>query len=150
MATLVVPDRYLAAAPIIITSPSTRCGTTLVQRLLSASDNAFIYGEEVGHQIKTLTGWFFGLLQRFEEQGDTMDLEFGKAVEGSLTDWRPGIMAPAEVMQRAWVETYYQLPATLADYGRSIGRPIWGFKTPSFTRDTIRSLLLLMPQARVI
>ena len=38
-----LPDRYLTAAPVIVTSPTTRCGTTLVQRLLCASDNAFVY-----------------------------------------------------------------------------------------------------------
>ena len=37
-----IPNAYLAAAPVIVTSPTTRCGTTLVQRLLCASDNAFV------------------------------------------------------------------------------------------------------------
>src|SRR5438105_2223141 len=31
--------------PIIVTSPAIRCGTTLVQRLLSSSPDTLIYGE---------------------------------------------------------------------------------------------------------
>ncbi len=150
MATLEVPNRYLGLAPIIITSPTARCGTTLVQRLLSASENAFIYGEEVGHQIRTVTVWLVGLLQQFERTEETTDSDFRRALAGTLTDWRPGLTAPTAVMRRGWIETYYQLPATLADFSSSIGRPVWGFKAPSFNRDTLRALLSMMPKAKVI
>lgn len=150
MPTLAVPSRYTDLAPVIVTSPTARCGTTLVQRLLSASDNGFIYGEEIGHQIRTVTVWLFGLLQQYERDGRGIDEDFARALAGVLADWRPGLTAPTAVMQRAWVETFYQLPFTLADYSRSIGRPVWGFKTPGFTRDMLRTLLSLMPKARVI
>jgi hypothetical protein len=150
MATLEVPNRYLALAPVIITSPTARCGTTLVQRLLCASENAFMYGEEVGHQIRTVTTWLIGMLQQLERTEAATDADFQRAMAGTLTDWRPGLTAPTAVMQKAWIETYYQLPATLAEFSSSIGRPVWGFKAPSFTRDTLRALLSMMPQAKVI
>ena len=150
MATLEVPNRYLAAAPVIVTSPTSRCGTTLVQRLLSASDNAFIYGEEIGHQINILTGWFTGQLRFLERTGQAMDAEFDQALAGKLTDWRPGLMPPSSVMLKAWIETYYQMPVTLMHHAQSIGRPIWGFKRPTFSRESLRGFLSFMPQARVI
>jgi hypothetical protein len=150
MATLEVPNRYLALAPVIITSPTARCGTTLVQRLLSTSENAFVYGEEVGHQIRTVTTWLIGMLQQLERTEAATDADFQRAMAGTLTDWRPGLTAPTAVMQKAWIETYYQLPATLSDFSSSIGRPVWGFKAPSFNRDTLRALLSMMPKAKVI
>ena len=150
MPQLEVPNRYLALAPVIVTAPTPRCGTTIVQRLLSASANAFLYGEEVGHHIRTLTNFLVGLIQQFDETGAATDEDFRKALAGELTDWRPGLMAPAAVMLRGWVETYYQLPMALAEYGAAIGRPIWGFKGPDYTRDQIKAFLMLMPRAKVI
>lgn len=150
MATLAVPNRYLGLAPVVVTSPTPRCGTTLVQRLLTASSNAFVYGEEVGHQIRTLTTWLIGLLRQFEQTGSTVDPDFRRALEGVLTDWRPGLTAPTEVMRRAWIETYYQLPFTLAEFSASVGRPVWGFKSPGCPRDMLRTVLTMMPQAKVV
>ena len=150
MATLSVPDRYLALAPLIVSSPTARCGTTLVQRLLTASGNAVIYGEEVGHQIRTVTIWLMGLLRQFEQTRQDADADFARALAGVLTDWRPGLTAPTDVMLGAWTQTYYQLPFTLAEFSRAVERPVWGFKVPAFDRDTLKALLLLMPRAKVI
>ena len=150
MAVLTVPDRYLGLAPVIVTSPTTRCGTTLVQRLLTASANGFVYGEEVGHQIRTVTVWLIGLLRQFDRTGEGADQDFARALQGTLADWRPGLTAPAEVMRSGWVETYYQLPLALAEHSRQVGRPVWGFKLPGLDRDTLKALLSLMPRARVV
>ena len=145
-----VPNRYLALAPVIITAPTARCGTTLVQRLLCTGDNSFLYGEEVGLHIRTLTGFLIGLIQQFERGGDAADAEFERALSGDQDDWRPGLMPPTQVMLKAWTETYYQIPAALADYGTSIGRPIWGFKGPDYARDMLKAFLMLMPKARIL
>jgi hypothetical protein len=145
-----VPNPYLALSPVIITAPTARCGTTLVQRLLCTGDNSFLYGEEVGLHIRTLTGFLIGLIQQFERGGAAADVEFERALAGDQDDWRPGLMPPTQVMLKAWIETYYQIPAALADYGTSIGRPIWGFKGPDYARDMLRAFLMLMPKARII
>ena len=149
MATLEVPNKYLASSPIIVTSPTSRCGTTLVQRLLSASDNAFIYGEQVGNEIKVLTTMFMEQL-RFLEGGQQRDAEFEQALAGDLCDWRPGLSPPSAVMLKAWVEIYYQIPAALTAHARAIGRPVWGLKFPGYTRDTLKAILSLMPQAKIV
>jgi len=150
MAQLEVPNRYLALAPVIVSAPTARCGTTLAQRLLSASSNAFLYGEEVGHHVRTLTNFLIGLIQQFRTTGEAADEDFRLALAGQLTDWRPGLMPPTQVMLRAWVETYYQIPMALAEHGAAIGRPIWGFKGPDYTRDQLKAFLMLMPKARIV
>jgi hypothetical protein len=147
---LEVPNAYLTLAPVIITAPTPRCGTTLVLRLLSASDNAFIYGEEIGRQIRLLANYMMGLVGEFERVGPRYDAEFERALAGTLTDWRPGLIPPTRVLQSAWVHTFYQIPMALAEFGASIGRPIWGFKAPDYARDELRTFLMLMPRARVI
>jgi hypothetical protein len=145
-----VPNRFLALSPVIITAPTARCGTTLVQRLLCTGDNSFLYGEEVGLYVRGLTVNLIGLIQQFERDGGAADAEFEKALTGVQDDWRPGLMPPTRVVLQAWIETYYQIPAALADFGASIGRPIWGFKGPDYARDMLRAFLMLMPNARII
>ena len=145
-----IPNRYLALSPVIITAPTARCGTTLVQRLMCTGDNSFLYGEEVGLHIRTLTGYLIGLIQQFERGGDAADAEFARALSGDQANWSPGLMPPTQVMLKAWIETYYQIPAALADYGANIGRPVWGFKGPDYARDMLRAFLMLMPKARII
>jgi Sulfotransferase family len=149
--TLDVPEPYLAsAAPIIVTSPTTRCGTTLVQRLLSASDNAFLFGEEIGKHVVTMTQSFVAVMSHIEQNGAALDGYLERALTGNVDDWQPGLMAPSDVMLRGWVETYYQLPLVLSDFAGSVGRSIWGFKFPALPVDTLRALLILMPRAKVV
>ena len=150
MTTLEVPNKYLASSPIIVTSPTSRCGTTLVQRLLSASDNGFIYGEQIGNEIKVLTTMFMEQLRFLQDRGEVMDADFERALAGALCDWRPGLSPPAAVMLKAWVDIYYQIPAALTAHARAINRPVWGFKFPGYTRDTLKAILSLMPQARIV
>jgi hypothetical protein len=149
-ATLDVPEKYLALSPVIITAPAPRCGTTLVQRLLTASGNGFIYGEEIGSEIKDLTTLFFSQLQMLEARGAQLDADFADALSGNLQKWRPFLTAPAAVMQKGWIETFYQLPLALARHSEAVGRSVWGFKFPGYSREMIRGLLSVMPRAKVV
>ena len=150
VARLEIPNGYLAAAPVIVTSPTTRCGTTLVQRLLCATDNAFIYGEEIGSQFRTLAALLAHQIRQCEQHGPAMDDAFSLAMAGGLRDWRPGLTPPAQTVLNAWTHAFYQLPASLADFGRQAGRPIWGFKWPGCPAATVRTFLTLMPASKVV
>jgi hypothetical protein len=148
--TLNLSPQYLAAAPVIVTSPTTRCGTTLIQRLLCASDNAFVYGEEIGSQFRTLAGLFATQIRACEQNGAAMDDGFALALAGGLRDWRPGLTPPRQVVLDAWTDAFYQLPVSLAAFGERIGRPIWGFKWPGCPAETLRTFLTLMPRTQVV
>jgi hypothetical protein len=151
MATLDIPSQYLAgAAPVVVTSPTTRCGTTLVQRLLSASDNALVYGEEIGNQFNILTRLFLNEIGECERSGEVADETFRRVLTGTLEDWRPGVTPPTDIRLRAWTHTYYQLPSALAEFGASIGRPVWGFKWPGCRIEMARGFLAVMPATKVV
>lgn len=150
MAELDLSAAYLEAAPIIVTSPTTRCGTTLVQRVLCASDNAIVYGEEIGRQFQTLTALFANQIRHSEHRAQTPDEDFARAISGALTDWRPSLAPPPRVLLRGWTDTYFQLPLTLARFGAGIGRPVWGFKWPGCSLELITAYLTLMPKAKVV
>lgn len=143
-------DQQRAAAPVIVTSPATRCGTTLVQRLLCASDNGFIYGEEIGSQFRTLAGLFAVQIRACDTNRAAMDDAFALALAGGLRDWRPGLTPPSQVVLNAWTQAFYQLPMSLAAFGQGVGRPIWGFKWPGCPADTARTFMTLMPRTKVV
>jgi hypothetical protein len=148
--TLDLTDSHRALAPIIVTSPTARCGTTLVQRLLSSSDNAFVYGEEIGLHVRHFSDWLLENMMHLEQNGDRFDLEFQRTLHGEQNDWRPGLPPPPHVLLPAYLETFFQVPMALQTYSASIGRPLWGFKCPGLTSNAIRFLLTLMPRATVI
>lgn len=150
MAIIEVPNKYLELGPLVITSPTTRCGTTLVLRLVTNSDNAFVYGEEIGRQIINLTDQMLHVLKYCEDNEADLNAAFSLAMNGALTDWRPELAPPPEVMIKAWIETYYQLPNLLDAFGKAVGRPTWGFKWPGMSMPVAVALLSLMPRARVI
>lgn len=150
MAAIEIPEAYLGIAPRIITAPSARCGTTLLQRLLTSAENTFIYSEEVGHHIRTLNSFAVHLARRLEDTGDAADQEFALALAGRLDDWRPGLSPPSQLLLKAWFETFFQIPAALTAFGEAIGRPIWGFKGPACSAESLQALLAFMPKARIV
>ena len=150
VATIEVPNKYLELGPLVITSPTTRCGTTLVLRLVTNSSNAFVYGEEIGRQIINLTDQMLFVLKYCEDNEADLNAAFCLAMNGALTDWRPELAPPPEVMIKAWVETYYQLPNLLDAFGKAVGRPTWGFKWPGLSMAVASALFSLMPRARMI
>ena len=145
-----IPERYRDLSPIIVTSPTTRCGTTLVQRLISSSNNAFIYGEEMGLQTVKFGEWLANIVQHLDHNAQKMGADFERALAGALDDWRPGLPPPPHVILRAALEVFYQFPVALAEHGPRIGRPLWGFKLPAIAPDMMRLVLALMPQAKVV
>jgi hypothetical protein len=147
---LEVPNAYLELAPVIVTAPTARCGTTLIQRLLTSSVNAFIYGEEIAAYMASLTQVMVSFLQLCDKLGPRMDADYAEALAGPPVNWCPGLMPPAAVIRPAWVATYYQIPFALAHHGQAIGRPIFGFKRPDLSRDMLKALLMMLPKARVI
>ena len=150
MASFNIPNEYAAVAPIIVTSPTARCGTTLIQRLLSSGSNGLVYGENLAGHMNELTALCVRHLRFVDELGDVADKIFDQVLSGDLDDWRPGLMPPLEVSLKALSETYYQTPLTVARHAESIGRPIWGVKYPAYSRDMIKAMLQLMPNCRFI
>jgi hypothetical protein len=118
--------------------------------LLCASDNTIVYGEEIGRQFQTLTALFASQIRHNDHRAQTPDEDFVFAISGVLTDWRPSLAPPPQVLLRAWTDTYFQLPQALARFGADIGRPIWGFKWPACPIELVTAYLTLMPKTKVV
>jgi hypothetical protein len=150
MPTVQIPTEYMSVAPLIVTSPTTRCGTTLLQRLLATADNGFVFGETIGGHFSTLTEMLAGEIHNAETTAAISDAAFENALKGDMRNWHPTMAAPSSVMLQAMVATYYQMPKALEAYMASLGRPIWGFKFPAYSCRMIKLMMSVMPNAKVI
>ncbi len=137
-------------APVLVTSPTVRSGTTLLQRLLCSSPDALIYGEEIGKdldlqlQISSSRRLVYGhSRQRFT---DSLD----RVVAGDGDDWIPDLMPGIDGYLEALHEGAFAGLAYCRRHAESIGRPVWGFKYPGWPPHLVRQLFDHLPGTRVV
>jgi hypothetical protein len=129
--------------PILVLASGQRCGSTLVQRLLTSHPDILIWGEHGGHlreimrASRTLRLWDEGLSaparSAFEQSGH----------QGWIANLLPD---PATVLDaaRAYVRTLFAAPAAAQ------GRARWGFKEVRFGLEEAGAVRELFADTRVI
>lgn len=137
-------------SPVLVTSPTVRSGTTLLQRLLCSSPDALVYGEEIGKdldlqlQISSSRRLVYGhSRQRFTES-----LE--RVVAGDGNDWIPDLMPGIDGYLDALHRGAFAGLDYCRDHARSLGRTVWGFKYPGWPPHLVRQLFDHLPGTRVV
>lgn len=143
-----MPARELS--PLLVTSPSVRSGTTLLQRLLCASTNALVYGEEVGKdldlQLQILASRRLVYAHsRAHLAQRTADVLAGRG-DGWIADLMPDIDAYLDALHEG---AFAGLDACRR-HAASAGRGVWGFKYPGWPPHLLRLLKDALPGTRVI
>lgn len=137
-------------APLIVTSPTPRCGTTLLQRLLCSSQSALIYGEKCAQDLELLLNIYLFKAQEYNYARAGYQQELQKVLRGEVNDWilelMPDVDGYLSVLQKSAVAgiTYCR------DYAIQSGRPVWGMKYPGWTPLFARLIRSLMPGSRFI
>ncbi len=137
-------------SPVLVTSPTVRSGTTLLQRLLCTSPDALIYGEEIGKdldlqlQISSSRRLVYGhSRQRFTES-----LE--RVVAGDADDWILDLMPDLDGYLDALHRGAFAGLEHCRQHAASLGRPTWGFKYPGWPPHLVRQLFDHLPGTRVV
>jgi hypothetical protein len=133
----------MSAAPILVLASGQRCGSTLVQRLLSSHPEVLIWGENGGHLRDVLRG--SRMLQEWDEgvAGRARDVYD----EGGHDSWMANLLPPAETVAdaaRAYLDTLFAAPAT------ERGRPRWGLKEVRYELADAEAIRELHPATRVV
>lgn len=136
--------------PIIITAPTIRSGTTLLQRLLCSSPRALIYGELVAQDLEFFVNLYTFKAQEYTHRRHLLARDLQQVLEGDVDDWIPDLMPDVDAYLNAFGQSAFSGIAYCRDYAQRLGRPIWGFKHPGWKPAFIRLLRALMPQARLI
>ena len=130
-------------APLLVLASGQRCGSTLIQRLLSSHPLVRIWGEHVGQLLPVLTATA-RLRLWTDMNGLTGRRELARSGHhGFLANLTPERDTIDDAC-RAFIETLFATPSAEA------GRPIWGFKEIRYGLPEVLLLRQLFPRMRVI
>jgi hypothetical protein len=131
------------SAPVLILAAGQRCGSTLIQRLLSSHPEVLIWGEHAG-QLRQILAVSQRLHEWAAEHGQLGRLLYERAGHQSFM----ANLTPEDVhidqAVRAFTETLFARPA------ESAGRPIWGFKEVRYGLAEAIAIRELFPDCRVV
>ncbi|MFC6082129.1 sulfotransferase [Sphaerisporangium aureirubrum] len=129
--------------PLLILAAGQRCGSTLLQRLLTSHPGVLIWGESGGRLGRILEA-AEGLLYWSQEYGGEARTEFSQhAHQGWMANLTPDRDLILHALHR-FIDTLYITPAT------DLGRPVWGLKEVRYTLADARRLQSLYPGLAVI
>ncbi len=136
--------------PLIITAPTIRSGTTLVQRILCSSSRSLIFGELIAHDLEFFLNLYTAQVQSYTYKRHIYDRDRAQVVSGNTDAWIPDLMPDLDGYVTAFGHAAFAGIAYCRDYARGLGRPVWGFKYPSWKPAFIRLLHTVIPHARFI
>lgn len=138
-----VPGAFL-----FVSSPTARCGTTVVQRLLCSSPSALVFGEYGGAALIELATALTSrakLLLRAEMHAT--DLE--RALAGEQF-WYPHLLGDAPGFVELFRGALERCLAFHQQQTHARGRSLWGVKLPTVPVEALRNLRRLCPDSKVL
>lgn len=136
--------------PLLITSPTIRCGTTLLQRLLCSSGNALIYGEEIGKDLELQLQIFASRKMVYMHSRQRFASSLDRVMQGDANDWIPDLMPDIDGYLEALRQGSFAGLSYCQQYAKAHGRELWGFKYPGWQPHLIRMLFDAMPGTSAI
>jgi len=136
--------------PILVTSPTIRCGTTLLQRLLCSSDNTLIYGEEIAKDLEMQLQLFASRKMVYAHSRQRFASSLDRVMQGDTNDWIPDLMPEIGGYLEALHQGSFAPLAYCQQYAEQHGRELWGFKYPGWQPHLISMLFDAVPATKVI
>lgn len=138
-------------APVFIASPVQRCGTTLIQRLLSSASDTLVFGESVANDIHI----FASLYQNKQlmiggPHNAWRDQQLAQVLAGEVNAWIPDLLPAREAYLASYKKTLLDYCEFLQRYVEAQGRSRWGCKLPGWPIPQLDYLQGLIPGAKVI
>jgi sulfotransferase family protein len=136
--------------PIIVASPSTRCGTTLLQRLITSSENGICYGENAGKRLVELSEFSHRNIFEFQSNQQRHDHEWANISQKEFDYWMVGLELPGDFTQNALLGAVQFFKQNYDEATRSIDKEIWGIKVPELKFLNAVKVADLFPDTKLI
>ncbi|GAB2504018.1 sulfotransferase family protein [Arenimonas alkanexedens] len=136
--------------PVLLTSPTVRSGTTLLQRLLCSSSKTLIYGEEVGKDLELQLQILSSRQLVYRSMGPHLADRLGSVLAGDGNQWLVDLMPDKDGYLAALRDGALSGLAYCREHAQSVSRPVWGFKYPGWTPPLMRMLFEQVPGTRVV
>lgn len=136
--------------PILLTSPTVRSGTTLLQRLLCSAGNTLVYGEEVGKDLDLQLQVLAAREQVYTHQRAAFADRLARVLAGGQDDWLVDLMPDIDGYLAALRQGALAGLANCRDHAAGVGRPVWGFKYPGWPPPLMQLLQRALPRTRTV
>ncbi len=147
---LYVPQGISTLSPIIISSPTTRSGTTLLQRLLCSSDNAIVYGEVCSSDLDLYLNFFINRAMMYQFNRAKLDSSLAAFKQGEVNDWILDLMPDLDGYLSALGNACFGGIEYCRQAALEMNRPVWGFKYPGWTPAVLNALRQMMPGFKLL
>lgn len=137
-------------SPIFIASPVRRSGTTLLQRLCSASGEALIFGETAAGDLLSASSMFQVKEQMMSFNGEWRDNHLAEVLGGKVNQWMPDLLPEVEDYLSLHESLLHGLCAGFASAAAKHGRSRWGVKLPEWPIQSLSFWQELLPDSKTI
>jgi hypothetical protein len=136
--------------PLIVTAPSIRCGTTLLQRLISSAPNGLLFGELAANEMLTALQLAWVKLSMYAQNSWQFASTLETYRKGEINEWIIDLMPDLGGYTRALVDGYLAPLVYCREFAHSAARTVWGVKNPGWGADVLTLILNALPRAKVI
>lgn len=140
----------LTQAPIFISSPVRRSGTTLLQRLYTGTGEAIIFGESVANDLMVAGQMLQMKKQTFVPNRLLRDQMLERVRNGSVNEWIPDLLPPIPDYLNLHEKLLNDLINGFANEAEKLGRGQWGVKLPEWPIHSLRYWQQRMPESKTI
>jgi hypothetical protein len=136
--------------PLFVSAPVSRCGTTLLQRLICSAPNALLFGETVAGDLETALSFTYARAMMYDVTRNMVRGKLDDVLSGNVNTWLLDLTPDIEIYLRS-LRAAYEAPLIAArDSAIEHGREVWGVKYPRWPGPTIELLRAMIPQGRWI
>ena len=137
-------------SPVLIMAPTTRCGSTLVQRAINEANGAIIYGENFLLVEKMPNMLLGNLASNYSAKIQAVDATLRTFLEGDKGMDASGLLPDYARYRRLLLESFYRVVAFYRDESRASGYERWGMKHQVQDAGSLRYFLRMLPQFKAI
>jgi hypothetical protein len=145
-----IPQISTDLTPVIVTSPTIRSGTTLLQRLLCSASNAIIYGENVAQDVELFINIYISKATVYTMNQSRFDATRSNVVEHGSDEWMIDLMPDLKGYLAAIGNGCFNGLSFCREYAREQGCSVWGFKYPGWKPAALSLIQQMFPQARIL
>jgi hypothetical protein len=136
--------------PLIITSPVTRSGTTLLQRLLCSAENTRIYGETCALDLEFFLNVYTSKALMYQANRRQFAHTRERVAAGETNAWILDLMPDLNGYLQALGRGCFAGLVCCRDEAVRAGRPVWGIKCPAWSPPVLRLLYTQIPRGRFL
>ena len=137
-------------APLLISSPVRRSGTTLLQRLLCSAPNTLIYGENCAHELSMLINIMMTRQMQFQYGLQERDEMLHQVLAGNTDEWIADLMPEMSGYTQQLHSAYLSVMNYYPEFAAQKQRPIWGMKMAEWAAQNLIQTLRHLPDSKLI